>query len=77
MSLRDGHEPVYPAFWGSYRSDDLYAALACEPRPYRAIGRVAGKSELSAAGAPEPPSAADAMSAARATLAFASAASRR
>ena len=28
-----------PAFGGSYRSDDLCATAACEPRPYRAIGR--------------------------------------
>ena len=27
-----------PAFWGSYRSDDLCATAACEPRPYRALG---------------------------------------
>jgi hypothetical protein len=26
-----------PAFWGSYRSDDLCATAACEPRPYRMI----------------------------------------
>ena len=30
---------VEPAFGGSYRSDDLSATAACEPRPYRAIGR--------------------------------------
>ena len=24
-----------PAFWGSYRSDDLCPSAACEPRPYR------------------------------------------
>jgi hypothetical protein len=28
-----------PAFGGSYRSDDLCATAACEPRPYRAFGR--------------------------------------
>ena len=44
-----------PAFWGSHRSDDLYAPPACEPRPYRAIGRVKGKSDLPATPAPEPP----------------------
>ena len=27
-----------PAFGGSYRSDDLCATAACEPRPYRALG---------------------------------------
>ena len=27
-----------PAFGGSYRSDDLCATAACEPRPYRAFG---------------------------------------
>ena len=26
-----------PAFWGSYRSDDLCATAACEPRPHRAF----------------------------------------
>ena len=26
-----------PAFWGSYRSDDLCATAACEPRPYRIL----------------------------------------
>ena len=26
-----------PAFWGSYRSDDLCATAACEPRPYQAL----------------------------------------
>jgi hypothetical protein len=26
-----------PAFWGSYRSDDLCATAAWEPRPYRAL----------------------------------------
>ena len=25
--------PTVPAFWGSYRSDDLCATAACEPRP--------------------------------------------
>ena len=28
---------IKPAFGGSYRSDDLSAAAACEPRPYRAF----------------------------------------
>jgi hypothetical protein len=29
---------IEPAFGGSYRSDDLCATAACEPRPYRALG---------------------------------------
>ena len=27
-----------PGRSGHYRSDDLYATVVCEPRPYRAIG---------------------------------------
>ena len=34
---------VEPAFGGSYRSDDLSATAACEPRPYRAICSARGR----------------------------------
>jgi hypothetical protein len=38
-----------PAFWGSYRSDDLWATAACEPRPYRASRARLGKPEAGCA----------------------------